>query len=91
MLARGVREVAGRVVVHEVDVGAQTRARVEALEQIVAEERVLGDAARERRFERVDVVDALADVAALAKEILIDVGHGGRVRVDADVAREDLG
>ena len=65
-------------------------ARERALEQVVAEQRVLGHAAGERRLERVDVVDALADVAALVEEVLIDVGHGGRVRIEADVAGEDL-
>ena len=90
MLARGERQVVRRVVVDEVDVGAQPRARVEALEQVVAEQRVLRHAVRERRLERVDVVDALADVAALVKEVLIDVGHRGRVRIEADVPGEHL-
>ena len=57
----------------------------------MAEEGVLGHPAGERGLERVDVVDALADVAALVKHVLIEIGHRGRVRVDADVSREHAG
>ena len=63
-------------------------ARIEPLEEIVAEQRVLGHAPGERGIERVHVVDAFADVAALVKHVLIEVGHGGRVRIDADVPGE---
>ena len=63
-------------------------ARVRPFEQVVAEQRVLRHASRQRRHERVDVVDALADVAALVEEILIHVRHRGRVRIDADVPGE---
>ena len=82
-------QVVVRVVVDDVDVGAQRRARERPLEEVVAEQRVVRHAAGERPLERVDVVDALADVAALVEQILVDVGHRGRVRIDADVARED--
>ena len=80
MLARGKGEVVRRVVVDQLDVGDEPGARVEALEQVVAEQRVLRHAAGERGLERIDVVDPLADVAALVKQVLIDVGHGGGVR-----------
>ena len=89
VLAGGEAQVVGRVVVDDVDVGAQRGAGERPLEEIVAEQRVVRHAPGERPLERVDVVDALADVAALVEEILIDVGHRGRVRIDADVARED--
>ena len=68
----------------------QPGARVETLEEVVAEQRVLRNPPVERRFEGVDVVDALADVAPFVEQVLIDVRHGGRVRVEADVAGEDL-
>ena len=90
MLARRERQVVRGIVVHQVDVGAQSGARVQALEEVVAEQRVLGDPPGERRLERVDVVDALADVAALVEQVLVHVGHRGGVRIEADVAREDL-
>ena len=75
-----VREDARRVVVHDLDVGDERRARVEPLEQIVRQQRVLRHAALERRRERVDVVEPLAGEDALVEEILVDVGDGGRVR-----------
>ena len=90
MQPRREGEVVRRIVVDEVDVGAERRSRVRAFEEIVAEERVLRYASGERGFERIDVVDALPDVAALVEEILIDVGHRRRVRIDADMAGEDL-
>ena len=52
----------------------------------MAEDPVLGKAAAERPLERVDVVDALADERALAEHVLVDVGDGARVRVDARIA-----
>ena len=85
MQPRGKRQVVQRVVVHDVDVGAEARSGVEAFEQVVAEERVLGHASFQRPGERVDVVDPLADEAALVKDVLIDVGDRARVRVDADM------
>ncbi len=87
---RGKRQVVRRVVVHQVDVGAESRPRVEALEEVVTEERVFGHASVERLGERIDVVDPLADEAALVKDVLIDVRDRARVRVDADVAGKDL-
>ena len=75
-----------RVVVDDLDVGDERGPRVNALEQIVREQRVLGHAAFERRHERVDVVEALAGEDALAEQILVDVRHRGRVRIDAGVA-----
>ena len=56
----------------------------------MAQQRVLRHAVRERRVEGVYVVDTLADIAAFVKQVLIDVGHRGRVRVDAHVAGEHL-
>jgi hypothetical protein len=51
----------------------------------VAQQRVVGHAAVERALERVDVVNALPNVAAFAKEVLIHVRHGGRIGIEADV------
>ncbi len=85
MLTSRVREHARRVVVDDFDVGDQRGARVQSLEQVVREQRVFGHAALERRRERVDVVQALAGEDAFLEQILIDVGDGGGVRVDAGV------
>ena len=86
-----VREHARGIVVHDLDVADQRRPRVEAFEQVVRQQRVLGHAAVERRRERVDVVQALAGEDALAEQVLVDVGDGRGVRIDAGVAGVDPG
>ena len=88
--AGGGCEVVRRVVVDKVDVGAQPGAGVGSLEEIVAEQPVFRHPVRQRRFERVDIVNALADVAAFMKQILIDVRHGRCVRIDPHMAGEHL-
>ena len=90
VLPRRRHQVAGRKLVEELDVGHQAGAREDALEQVVAEEGVLGHAIRHRRLEGVDVVDSFAGEAALPEEVLIDVRHGRGVGVDAGRPREDL-
>ena len=89
MLACGGHVVAGGKLLDHLDIGREPRAGEHALEEIVAQHRAVGDAALQRRFEGIDVVDALSGVRALAEQVLIDVGHRGRVGVDAVVARKD--
>ncbi len=86
VLPSRVRQHARRVVVDELDVRHQRDPRVQPLEQIVREQRVLRHRIFERRGERVDVVQALAGEDAFAEQVLIGVGDGGRVRIDASVA-----
>ena len=86
VLAAGVGQHAGGVVVHHLHVGDQAGAGVEPLEEIVGEEHVVRDPPVERRHEGVHVVEPLAGEAPLAEEVLVDVGHGGGVGVDAGVA-----
>ncbi len=62
---------------------------MDALEQIMAEQDILGHAAGQAVLEGVDIVDAFANVAAAAKEILVDVGHGVGVEVQPNIACED--
>ena len=80
--------VAGGKLLDDLDVGGETGARKDALEQIVAEQRGVRHAAGERGLEGVDVVDALAGIGAFAEQILVHVGDGGGVRVDAARAGE---
>ena len=82
-------EIARGVVVEHFDVGDEPRARERALDEVVAQQRVLGEAAGGRALEHGDLVDALARERPLAEQVLIDVGHGRRVRIDARVAGED--
>ena len=83
MLANGGDQVARRELLEQRDVGDQPGAREQAFEEIVAQQRVLGYPAGERPLERIDVVDALAGVGPFGEEVLVDVRHGGGVRIDA--------
>ena len=83
MLARRCHGVARRIILHHLDIGGETAAGVNALEQIVTEQTILAYSIRERRFESGDVVDSLAAVRALAEHVLIDVRDRERVGIDA--------
>ena len=90
MLSRGKCEVLRRVVIDQVDIGAQAGTRVNTFEQIVTEQRILRDAIVERGVEGIDIVNALADVTALVEQILIHVRDRRRVRIDSNVSGEDF-
>ena len=81
--------VAGGEVLDDLDVGGETGAGEDALEQIVAEQGRVRHAVGERGLEGIDVVDALAGIGAFAEQILVNVGDGGGIRVDAVHAGED--
>ena len=87
--AHGIRGVVLRIAFEEHDVGGQRRATVDPLEEVVADERVLRDATFDAAHERVHVVDAFADVDPGTEEVLIDLGAGVGVDVEADVPGED--
>ena len=78
-----------RKIVDDLDVGHETRARVEPFEEIVREQRILRHTAIEGRLERIDVVEALAGEDPLVEQVLIGIGHGGRVGVDARMSGVD--
>jgi len=84
-----VRQVSGRIFLIHHDIGDQPDAGVDPLEQVMAEQGVLRRAAVQAALEGIDVVDALAHIDAAAEQILIDVGDGIGVQVQADIARED--
>ena len=88
VLARGRVAVLGRELLEELEIGDESRPRKDAFEEVMAEQRVLGDPAGQRGGEGVDVIDALAGVGALAEQILVDVGDCARVRIDAGRAGE---
>ena len=54
----------------------------------MAEDAVLGKAPVERPLERIDVVDPLANERAFAEQVLVDIGDGARIRVDARLTPE---
>ncbi len=89
MFPTGVGEVAGRIVVVDQDVGRERRAGEAAFDQVVRQQRVLGEPALSGVLKGVDVVDPLPGEAPLAVEVLVHVRHRGGVRIDARVTRLD--
>jgi hypothetical protein len=85
VLPRGKHQVIGGIVVHEECVRAQPGAGIEPLEEVVAQQRVLGHPVGQRRLEGVHVIDPLPDVTAFVEQVLIHIRHGRRVRVDSNV------
>ena len=90
VLALRVDVVACRKLVDHLDIRREARAREDAFEEVVAEQRVVAHPSCHRRLERVDVVDALAGERAFAEQVLVHVGRGRCVGVDARRAGEDL-
>ncbi|MDT4803918.1 hypothetical protein FQZ97_366840 [compost metagenome] len=86
-----VGAVARRVFLVQLHVAEQAGARIAALDQVVAEDAVVGKAAFQRLLEGVHRVDALADERAVAEQVLVDVRDGAGIGVDAGVAAEQLG
>ncbi len=74
------------VVVDDLDVGDEAGAAVGALDEVVGEQGVAGEAAVEDFVEGVDLEDAFACEDALAEEVLIDVGDGAGVDIVAGLA-----
>ena len=91
MLAAGVGAVVGGVVVDDFDVGGQAGAGVGAFDEVMAEQGIAGEALFEHGVEGRDFVDAFAGEAAFGVEVLIDVGDGARVDVEAGLAGVDVG
>ena len=85
---RHIEVVALRIVLGQLDVGDEAGTCVRALEQVVAEDAIRRQPARQREAERVDVIDPLADERAFAEQVLVDVGDRARVRIDAGLAGE---
>ena len=88
VLTRGGHVVARREFLDDFDVGDQSGPGEGALEEVVAEKCSLGHAIGERRLEGIDVIDAFAGIGAQPEEILVHVGDGGRIRIDAARAGE---
>ena len=88
VLARCGHVVTRRKILKDLNVRNQPRAGKNTLKQVVTENRAFRDAACECGFEGIHIVDALAAVGALFEQVLVNVGHRGRVWVDAGRARK---
>ena len=91
VLAADVAEIGRGHVLVDLHAAQQRGTRVGALQQVVAEDEVFGEAPVEGLSEGVDVVDALADERALAEEILIDVRDLLRIRIESRLAAGEAG
>ncbi len=89
MVAPRGNVVAGGEFLDHLDIGRKTSACKDAFEQIVAEQCAIGHPAGKRGLEGIDFVDALAGVRAFTDQILVHVGRGGGIRVDAIHAGKD--
>ena len=86
VLAPGVAEHTRRVVVHDLDVGHEGGAGVEALEEVVRQERVLRYASLEGGGEGVHVVKSLPREDPFAENVLVGVRYRRGVGVDSGVS-----
>ena len=84
--AAHVRAVAGRIFLVQLHIAQQPRPRIAPFQKIVAEDPVLGKASLERLLERIDIIDPLADEGAFTEQVLVNIGDGARVRIDARLA-----
>ncbi len=91
VFAARVGAVVRGVIVDDLDVGGEAGAGVGALDEVVAEEGVAGEALFEHSVEGGDFVDAFAGEAALGVEVLVDVGDGAGVDIEAGLAGVDIG
>ena len=62
-----------------------------SLDQVMAEQGVVGKTIADGAVKRLQIVEALAREAALAEQVLIDVRDRSRVRIDADRAALQAG
>ena len=70
------------------DVADRRAARERAFEQVVAEHPAFGQPAAQHRVHRAHVEQALAGEGAFAEQVLVDLGAGRAVGVDAALAGE---
>ena len=90
MAAAHIRTVVRRDRFIQLHVAEQSGTRVAPFEQIVAENAILGKPVAQGLFERVDIVDSLADERTLVEQILIDIGNRACIGVEAGLAATQL-
>ncbi len=88
MLSARVGVVAGREVVEEFGVARQAAARVIPLDQVVAQDLVLGKRLAGGCLESVNVVDPLSREASQAEKVHVSVRRRRRVRIDPSRCRQ---
>ncbi len=90
VVAFGVVDVVGWVVVEQLEVVDKSATYVAALDKVVAEDEVLWESAFQHLLEHMQVVDALATERAFVEYILIKLETGGGINVEAAQSGEEL-
>ena len=85
-----IRAVERRIFLVQLHIAQQSRAGVAPFHKVVAEDPVLRKAPTQRPLERINVIDPLTDEGTFVKEILVNVGNGACVRVDAWLTPEQV-
>src|SRR5437867_13051885 len=86
MSACNVRGVPSRMIFVQLHVAQQSGSRITSLQKIVAQYPVLGEAVLERALECIDLIDSLTDERAFTEHVLVDIGNGACIGVDARLA-----
>ena len=91
MQPAGIGAEMGRVIIDDDNVADQPGARVRSFDQIVAQKRIGGEAFSQDSLESFNFIDSLAREAALAKQVLVNVGDGLGVDVKSGLPRINRG
>jgi hypothetical protein len=83
--------VTGRIFFIQLDVADQRRAGMTGFDQVMAEDRVFGEAAGDGLLKGVHIIDPFANKGPLLEHILIDIRNRARVGVNPDVAGKQFG
>ena len=91
MFAPVVGAVVRGIIVDDFDIAGQAGARVRAFDQVMAEQGIAREAPVQHAVHRVHFIDTLAGEDAFAVKILVHVGNGARVDIEASLARIEAG
>ena len=84
-----LRAVVGWIVIHHLDICQQTDAGIGALDQVVAQQRILREAAIQHFMKDLDLIQTFSGEDAFAVQVLIDVGDGASINVKTSLAGID--
>src|SRR5215472_6785693 len=91
MLAPAVRAEVRRIVVNQLELADQARPRINSLDQVVTQNGVGGKTIPKNLVKNFHLVDSLSGKDRFAEQILVDVGNGMRIDVQAGFARIEVG
>ena len=90
VMAFGVVDIVGGVVVEQLEVVDQSAADVASLDQVVAQNQVLGECAFQHLLEYLQVVDTLSAERTLVENVLIQLERCRRVDIQTAESGEQL-